>query len=770
MGEPADSQVRRLLEEVLNSGRSPEEVCAAHPERLEEVRRRWRRIRALADDLERAFPTSQGGETSPLSRAGPPKTLPQIAGYEVQSLIGHGGMGVVYKARHLKLDRIVALKMLRGGDLATARELASLVREAQSIAGLRHAHIVQVHDFGEHEGLPYFTMEYVDGGSLARKLEAKPMPARDAAALVATLADAVDAAHRGGVVHRDLKPSNILLCGDGVPKISDFGLARRATTDSGETLAVAGVGTPSYMAPEQAVGAPEAFEPSVDLYALGAVLYELLTGRPPFKGESSAETQRQVVSEEPVAPSRLNARVPRDLETICLKCLQKTPARRYATARELADDLGRFLRGEPIKARPIGPAERLSKWVRRSPARAVAWLGAIVALGAILGAVLWTVSQRAAIERAVSDDLTEAVRFEKAADWRAARNTLERAKTRLGAASGRDRLASHVSEVDRELELVDRLGAMRFSRAASNHLEFDLNQSWAKYRGMFVEAGLLREGDTSEAFAARVAGSRVRPALLDAMDDWTICATSRTDLEWLLGVTRLADPDPAWRDRARQLNVWLDPPALVALAREAPVEKEPVPLLLIVAGRMIQAHPEESEALIRRVLAAHPGDFWANFALAESLDARKDPDAIGFYRATIALRPDAACAHASLAMALAAQKRTDEAIDAMKAALALDPETYAGQFDLAVWLFKQHRDAEAADHARMASQIAPKDWHALGLLGRALGRSGKPCEAIEPLKKAIELAPDEAALTEFLAQAERECNSGSDGAPASSGP
>jgi predicted Zn-dependent protease len=195
-----------------------------------------------------------------------------------------------------------------------------------------------------------------------------------------------------------------------------------------------------------------------------------------------------------------------------------------------------------------------------------------------------------------------------------------------------------------------------------------------------------------------------------------------------------------------------------------------VPLVLIVAGRLLQFHPEESESLIRRVLAAHPSDFWVNFALAEALDAKRDPDAIGYYRATIALRPDAACGHASLAMALADQKRIDEAIDAMKAALVLDPKTYVGQFNVAVWLFKQHRDEEAAEHARIASQINPGDWHAFGLLGRALARSGKPCEAVEQLRKAVELPSHDEGVQQSLEQVERDCKDASEGTAASPGP
>jgi tetratricopeptide (TPR) repeat protein len=291
---------------------------------------------------------------------------PSVAGYEILGVLGRGGMGVVYKARQVGLNRLVALKMILAGAHASAEQLSRFRAEAEAVASLQHPNIVQIYVVGDENGIPYFALELVEGGSLAQRINGIPQPVREAAQLVETLARAVDIAHRRGIVHRDLKPANVLMTPDGQPKITDFGLAKRIK-EEGQTLSGAIMGTPSYMAPEQAAGGTKQVGPAADIYALGATLYELLTGRPPFRGGTRQETITQVLDQEPVPPARLQQKVPRDLETICLKCLDKNPRKRYATAQELAEDLRRFLAGEPIVARPVGPWERMLKWARRRP-------------------------------------------------------------------------------------------------------------------------------------------------------------------------------------------------------------------------------------------------------------------------------------------------------------------------------------------------------------------------------------------------------------------
>ena len=336
--------------------------------------------------------------------ADPERLAQAVPGYEILEELGRGGMGVVYKARQTSLKRIVALKRIRSGTDAGPQDLARFRAEAESVARLQHPNIVQIYEVGEHQGLPFFSLEYVEGGSLDCRLAGVCPPALVVARLVEAVARGVHDAHQHGLVHRDLKPANVLLAGSPdvpletcVPKVSDFGLVKRLDDNSAQTQSGAVIGTPAYMAPEQASGRNRDIGPPADIYALGAILYECLTGRPPFQADSPLETLAQVVQEEPVPPRKLNRKVPRDLETICLKCLHKVPARRYGSARDLADDLHRFLSFEPIRARRVRLAERGWRWLRRRPATALAGLLVLLLLaGAGIGYHLWRQAKESA--------------------------------------------------------------------------------------------------------------------------------------------------------------------------------------------------------------------------------------------------------------------------------------------------------------------------------------------------------------------------------------
>ncbi len=351
--------------------------------------------------LTRLHEQSQGVSPTQVS-ASRAKGLDQASvppGYEVLGELGRGGMGVVYQARQQGLGRLVALKMVLGGSHASDAVLDRNRLEAAAIARLQHPNIVQVYEYGEHEGLPYFALEFVGGGSLANRVAGVPQPPREAARLVATLARALHHAHQANIIHRDLKPANILLTTDGVPKIADFGLAKRLDADQGLTNTGQIMGTAAYMPPEQAASQQVSF--SADIYSLGAILFELLTGRPPFCGSNFADTLFQVLEQEPPSPRQLNSTVPVDLETICLKCLNKDPARRYASANDLAEDLERFLDDRPIAARPVGRPERLLRWARRNPGLAglTATVMGLLLLTAVAG-VVFSVQLRAALQDA----------------------------------------------------------------------------------------------------------------------------------------------------------------------------------------------------------------------------------------------------------------------------------------------------------------------------------------------------------------------------------
>jgi hypothetical protein len=327
--------------------------------------------------------------------------LPAVAGYELLDELGRGGMGVVYRARQVRANRTVALKMILAGGYAGEAELARFRTEAEAIGRLQHPNIVQVFEVSEHEGRPFFSLEFCPGGSLARRLDGRPLPAAEAARLVETLARAMQVAHQAQVIHRDLKPANVLLAADGTPKITDFGLAKKLD-EGGATVTGAVMGTPSYMAPEQAGGQKDVGPPA-DLYALGAILYEALTTRPPFQAATPLDTLMQVVADDPVPPRRLNAQVPADLETVCLKCLHKEPSKRYASAAALAEDLRRFQAGEPITARPVGKAERLWRWCRRKPLLAGSAAALAVALVTVVVLAILAARNAQAVAAAEKD-------------------------------------------------------------------------------------------------------------------------------------------------------------------------------------------------------------------------------------------------------------------------------------------------------------------------------------------------------------------------------
>jgi serine/threonine-protein kinase len=729
-----DPRVEQLLDELLDPHATPEEVCASCPELLPVVRNRWRQMRRVCADLDALFPPPNVPSTKVDAHSPPPAepaarppggtALPRIPGYEVEAVLGHGGMGIVFRARHLRLNRLVALKMLLGGEYARPQDLARFQREVEAEAGLRHPHIVQVHDVGEHDGRLYFTMEFIEGGSLADKLRGAPQPARQAAALLATLAEAVQVAHQGGIVHRDLKPGNILLTADGTPKISDFGLARRVEGETALTLSGVPVGTPSYMAPEQARGQTRVIGPAVDVYALGAILYELLTGRPPFHAETAAETVLQVIHQEPASPSQLNAKVPRDLETVCLKCLHKEPQRRYATAAALAEDLRRFQRGEPVAARPAGLPERTARWVRRNPTLSAVLVAGLALVVMLAGWGLSFAMRRAHQRDAVAMDLGELTGLQANARWIEARAVLERAEARLEG-GGPDDLRRRLAQARHDLDLATDLDDIRLTRATRGELDYYRAQADRKYADTFRQAGLGTGDDSPALVAARIADSPVSGALVAALYDWSVCAPDRARRGWLLDVARQADSVPGdWHERVLDPAVWEDRHALVELTEAAPVASEPVSLLLALGQRLRMAGGN-AVPFLRRVQQEYPAEFWANLAMGNALLPDNPRQAVGALRAALASRPRAAVGYCAVGECFLLQKELDAATGYFEKALRLEP-TYARTYNnLGLVRQAQGRMDEAIDLHQKAVRLDPDyAWahHDLGNALRAIGR------------------------------------------------
>ncbi|HUO07958.1 MAG TPA: protein kinase [Phycisphaerae bacterium] len=774
-----DPRVQHLLDEILESGRNAEDVCSHCPELLSTVRLHLERFRKLESQVDSFFPPSKRAASDATSiEAG--ASFPRIPGYKMEAILGRGGVGIVYKAWHLRLSRAVAIKMLLSGNYAQHHDLERFHREAEAIAGLQHPNIVQVHDIGDHDGMPYFTMEFVNGGSLSQKLAGTPQAARQAASLVVTLGEAIQTAHQNGIVHRDLKPANVLLTSDGIPKITDFGLARRMSADDGLTIPGTALGTPSYMSPEQARG--DLSGPPTDIYSLGAILYELLTGRPPFRAETVSETERQVIENEPAPPSRLNAKVPRDLETICLKCLEKDPAKRYSTAGDLVADLQRFLADEPIRARPVGPLERSFRWARRRPTAAAlggALLMSLILALALLGGWLRISGQHAAAQRAAEQDLQEVTRLEQKSDLAGARTALERAKGRLGAYQSGP-LQHELNEAERNLDLATHLDALRLDRTALINRYIRLALSDRKYEEVFKNAGLgIPLRDNPSDVKARVIASPVSGALVAALDDWAACTSDAQRLNWLLTVARLADPDP-WRDQVRAPSAWTDRAKLDQLVADVPLARQPLQLL-VALGHQLQNNNNDVAALpyLHRLQQAYPTDYYPNIMLGSALVATgKLPEATGFLRAAVALRPDAAnasCAlgnalleqgqvaeaisyfqrtnalnptygwnHARWGMALRRMGRTDDAISHLRVALRFDTESPFIQLNLALALIDKGQFDAAIEQDRAALRIDPDNSVAHYNLGATLLRVGRLNEALTEFREIVRLNPKDA--------------------------
>ena len=729
---PGDERLARLLEEQLDAVEQSDieqhlELCDSCQESLEELTRErfsfsgwqpWSDADHVPDPSFDGSASSfqDAGEWSPRrrrrSRPDRPPTLPisrgdnragdeipEVEGYEILGRLGQGGMGVVYKARQDGLDRLVALKMIRGGPHAAPEHLARFRIEARSVARLKHPNVVQIFDVGRASGLPFVALELLEGGSLEARVAGTPQPERASAELLVTLAGAIAAAHRAGVVHRDLKSGNVLFAADGTPKVADFGLAKRLDEEDGQTHSGQVMGSPSFMSPEQARGEGREVGPPADIYSLGAILYEMLTGRPPFKGASAMETLLQVVHEEPLPPSRLRPGIASDLETICLKCLAKDPARRYGSAEALAEDLRRYLAGSPIAARRVGPVERSWKWARRHPAAASL---VVVALGVGLGLGYLgygSVQRDQAAERVRMQAvgvMTEGRMALRVGDWDASLKPLNDFLAEVGPNPRLDDVRRDVRGLVALLE-ARRDDGRSVDEARRRFGEFRR----LRRRAQVVDNRIVGAGELGDVEATR----RAALAAIEAFpaSGWVDDAPA-AELPGSLSGAQKAEVD---HGRRELMMIWVEALNRPALGEDPRLQAQRA---LEVLDRLARRRPPaRAERLLRAVCLASAGEVPA--AELERLVAERMPI-------------DDAAGHVFQGRELYRRRQWSEAIGEFERALTIEPVQFRAQFLMAVCQLQVGKFEQARVGLTACLQREPGSVGLLLLRGFASGEQG----------------------------------------------
>ncbi len=764
-------------------------------------------------DSDRTKSYSSPGPDKPAGPHGDPEPtesdfgsdLPLIASYELLEVLGEGGMGVVYKARQRGLNRLVAVKMIRGDRRDRPGQLARFRTEAEAVARLDHLNIVQIFEIGEAAGAPFVSLELLEGGSLDDQLASTPQPGRPAAELLTTLARAVQVAHDAGIIHRDLKPSNILFTEDGIPKITDFGLAKRLESDSRQTESGQIMGSPSYMAPEQARGHTKDVGAAADVYALGAILYEMLTGRPPFKGETPMETIRQVTDDEVVPPSRLVPRVARDLETICLHCLNKEQTRRYGSARELAEDLERFLASRPIKARRTPFWERGSKLARRHPVAAALFALGLAATAALLEYSSRETHRKADLRSSITLRLFAAQDLVAQKFWGEAERKLIAIQTEIRGERALDDLASrtatllasaqHARDVDEtRRQDQERLGTFRqrrrdalFHETHFTSLGLPYDPETVKSSARSVLAVFAAPGDGKAHELGPLPESltpRERDDIKDGCFEMLLILadaepSAERSLELLDRAGRLGAPTRAYLlRRADCLDRRGD-------ARGAQDERKRAQALTVdsaldhyLLGKDLYQRGEWAAALaqLHAALLRRPGDFWAhclsavcNLQLRRSIQAQTDlsacllsePDLPWLYE----LRGFASYQIATLARAAAEsmQAKGNTLRTEVELQLQAAEADYKKAFELLdraaskdlrygllvnrglLWLERREWQKAVAD-LQEAVKLDSRRWQAFETLAQVYERQNRPDQAIDHFTRAIGLRPGWAPL------------------------
>ncbi len=732
-----------------------------------------------------------------------------MPGYEILEELGRGGMGVVYKARQLRLNRLVALKMILAGEYAGTEAVERFMAEAEIVARLQHPNIVRIHAIGDFEERPYVELEYVEGGSLGSRLVGTPWPPRAAARLVESLTWAMVEAHRMGIVHRDIKPANILMTDDGTPKITDFGLAKSIDKDSGLTRTQSILGSPSYMAPEQAEGRAKDVGPTADVYALGANLYELLTGRPPFVGPTILATLDLVKNAEPVSPRQLQPGVASDLETICLKCLRKEPQHRYETAQALAEDLGRYLNREPILARPTPHWERAWKWIRRRPSMAALVVVSSLSILAAAGGGLWYRAdqdrQRAAVRHRIDDVRTQVNGFLLLGEEAIRRKDWDGAKAHMSSALALVRTETPLADVGVTvaglLAVADRKIAERKSRDAARARFLAFQRSYddavfyqSQYTGLDPETNLR-----ASRAAARRGLEQFQPdngpggGLTLASGDFDtanlgIITERYYELALILAeaVSRpMASEDP--REQARRALEILDRIERVrattrtfhlrrasylqrsgdpheAKAEQSRADAEPSEHSTVddfLEGEAAYHNREYTRAIpaFRRVLTRQPDRFWAQYLMAIChLKEHRPAEAQAALTACQSLRPGFVWTYLLKGFAEGEMGEFDlaETDFARSAELDLDDDAhYVMLVNRGVMRFRRGHPEEAAQDLRTAIALNPDPFQAYINLAQAYQHLHRFDKALETLDRAIARSPNQAILHRARAQTHR---------------
>jgi serine/threonine protein kinase/Tfp pilus assembly protein PilF len=734
------------------------------------------------------------GEELPLALPG---EHGRLGDFRILREVGRGGMGVVYEAEQISLGRRVALKVLPFAATMDPRHLQRFHNEARAAAGLHHTSIVPVYGVGCDRSVHFYAMQFIEGQTLAaliadlrqrggqsplpadqpttphvpgapaaetveRAATSTERPAQDSAYFLRVAewgiqaAEALDYAHQMGVVHRDVKPANLLLDAAGRLWVTDFGLAQAQShvrlTQTGDL-----VGTLRYMSPEQALAKRVVIDHRTDVYSLGATLYELLTLRPAYSGNDRQELLRQIAFEEPARLRRLNRAIPAELEIIVLKALEKNPKDRYATAQELADDLERYRRDEPIRGRRPSLMRRAQKWARRHRPL-VAGVGAAMLMGlaVLAGSIGWVArdqsARRAASEPIVRSALADVDFWQGKGRLPEALSAAQRANGLLAGADVDDALRQQVRARLADLQLLEQLENVRLGTATGvTGGHFDDERGNALYGRILREAGLDVEALSPEEAGERIARSTVAVELAALLDYWSLTYRKLGEEDeprskHLLRVARVADPDPG-RARVRELWERWDPPALRALAASEDTLRLP-PATLAAVGRALIPDKEgrkPAEAFLRAALRLHPDDFWLNHNLFLFLRALPPPEreeAYTFAAVEVALRPDSPGAHGNLGNVLHDMGRLDEAIAQHREALRLSPNDHLGHTNLGLVLAAKDLLDEAEAEHRVAIRLKPTDPLAYHNLGNVLNRKGLHEEAIAEFRRALELSKE----------------------------